>query len=349
MDPISQATLGAVLPQAVLRHEKIGRLVLCGALAGLAPDLDVLITSDTDPLLFLVFHRPFTHSLIFIPIGALIVASGCLLFFRKTLAFKDIYLACLLGYATHGLLDACTSYGTQLLWPFTDYRFSWNSVSVVDPAFTLPVLILVIVGTIWRKRWIAWLGLAWAISYLSLGFVQSQRALDAGMDLAALREHEPQRLTIKPSMANVLVWKVLYEHDDVYYVDAVRVGLTGDKALCGTGSHIEKLKVERDLPWLAESQQLVDVGRFSWFSQDYVAMDPVEPNRIIDVRSSVLPNQISPLWGIDLDPQANENDHVKFVSMRSVSERQIGMIRSFLSGEECPLLSDFESKKPFET
>ena len=234
MDPISQGTLGAVLPQSVLKNRNLGRLALCGALAGLAPDLDVLITSDVDPLMFLVFHRQFTHALIFIPFGALIVAGCVYPFLRKTLGFRFIYLACLLGYATHGLLDACTSYGTQLFWPFTDYRVAWNIVSVLDPALTLPLLLAVIVGLIWRKRWISWLGIVWLLGYLGLGVIQSQRALEAGLRLAEQRGHVPHRLTIKPSIANQLLWRSIYVHDDVFYVDAVRVGLTTKPMVCGT-------------------------------------------------------------------------------------------------------------------
>ena len=67
LDPLSQAAVGAVVPQATMKRPELLRLTLVGALAGMAPDLDVLIRSDSDPLLFLEFHRQFTHSLLFIP------------------------------------------------------------------------------------------------------------------------------------------------------------------------------------------------------------------------------------------------------------------------------------------
>ena len=126
MDPVSQGAVGAAfsqstqaLPQLRLEayREKIVTLSWLGCLAGMAPDLDVLIQSPTDPLLFLEFHRHFTHALIFIPFGALIVSGVLYRAVRHTLSFKEAYLACFVGYATHGLLDACTSYGTQLFWP----------------------------------------------------------------------------------------------------------------------------------------------------------------------------------------------------------------------------------------
>ena len=143
-----------------------------GALAGLAPDLDVLIRSNADPLLFLEYHRQFSHALVFVPFGALLVAWPLYFFARKSLSWRQTYLACLAGYATHGLLDACTSYGTQLFWPFSDARVAWNNSSIVDPLFTLPVLALVIAAATLGKRLLGILAMAWALFYLGFGWVQ---------------------------------------------------------------------------------------------------------------------------------------------------------------------------------
>ncbi|MEJ2114516.1 MAG: metal-dependent hydrolase, partial [Gammaproteobacteria bacterium] len=145
MDPLSQGVFGASLPQSISKPKNIVFACVLGFLSGMAPDLDVFIHSKNDPLLFLEYHRQFTHSLVFIPIGGLICAVlFYVLFARFKLTFKQIYLFCTLGYATHGLLDSCTSYGTQLFWPFTSYRVSWDTISIIDPLFTFTVLIFVI-------------------------------------------------------------------------------------------------------------------------------------------------------------------------------------------------------------
>ena len=65
MDPLTQGTLGAALPQSLSQKQLAGSAGLLGFLAGMAPDLDVLIRSSSDPLLFLEYHRQFTHSLVF--------------------------------------------------------------------------------------------------------------------------------------------------------------------------------------------------------------------------------------------------------------------------------------------
>jgi len=155
MDPISQAAFGASLSQS-FATDKTKQLsaLLIGALAGMAPDLDVLINSTDDPLLFLEYHRQFSHSLVFIPFGALLCALVFYPLFKwrkSTLSFAQIYLFSFLGYATHGLMDACTSYGTQLFWPFSNARYAWNMISIIDPLFTVPVIVLITLAA-YRKR-----------------------------------------------------------------------------------------------------------------------------------------------------------------------------------------------------
>ena len=333
MDPISQGAIGAVVPQMFAAPRKLRTFALLGCVAGMAPDLDVFISSQTDTLLFLQYHRQFTHALVFIPFGAAIATLLLHGLARRALTVRESYLACLLGYATHGVLDACTSYGTQLFWPFSDYRVAWNNISVVDPLFTLPTLALAVAAAVARRRWLALAGVGWAVLYLAAGVVQNQRAEAAGAALAERRGHEPKRLTAKAGFANLLVWKVVYEHDGRYYVDAMRVG--ADVAIC-PGTSVATLDVERDLSWLAlDSQQARDVERFRWFSDGYVAMDPAVPNRIIDIRYSVVPNQIAALWGIDLNPSAAVDEFARFTADRAARAEQGEAYIALLTGVAC--------------
>lgn len=315
MDVISQAVLGSSLSQS-FTNDKSKQLsaLFIGALAGMAPDLDVFIYSKTDPILFLEFHRQFTHSLFFIPFGTLICALVFYTFFKNKLTFAQIYLFSILGFATHGLLDACTSYGTQLYWPFSNHRVSWDIVSIIDPFFTLPVLVGVVFAAYRNNRRIARVTFIYAVIFLSLGLVQKQRAENALYDIAEERGHKVERFIAKPSFANRHVWKVLYEYDGRYYVDAVKL-LWDTKHISGTS--IQKLNIKRDFPWLPEtSQQAKDIERFRWFSDDFLAVDPTDKNVILDVRYSFVPNQIKLMWGIVLNEKqinnGNFSEHVKY-------------------------------------
>ncbi len=317
MDPVTQGVVGAAFAQTRGSQKMLAKAAVIGALAGMAPDLDVLIRSASDPLFALEFHRHFTHSLLFIPFGAALCAAAfySLLGERWQLSFWQIYVWSFIGYATHGLLDGCTSYGTQLLWPLTNYRFSWDIVSVVDLAFTLPLLALVILAARRRSRRYLWVAMTWGACYLSLGVVQHERAIAIGEELLAERGHHAIRLEAKPSFTNLAVWKLVYETEDRFYVDAVKPGLFENKVW--PGSSIVKVNLEKDFRWLdLDSQQAEDVRRFDWFSSGYIAIDPQDPLNIVDVRYSMLPHQISPLWGIRLSPDAQPHEHVDYYTQR---------------------------------
>ncbi len=332
MDPLTQGALGAALPQATRSKTNVGIAGTLGFLAGLAADADVFIRSDADPLLFLEYHRQFTHALIFIPVGGLLCALALhwTLARRWQLTFARTFLFCTLGYATHALLDACTSYGTMLFWPFSTERVSWSVVSIVDPAFTVPVLILVVVAGLRRKPVLARIALAWAALYLTAGALQHHAALAMSAEIAASRGHTPIRIQVKPSFGNILVWKTIYETPDRFYVDAVRAGIAPHVF---PGVSVAKLDLARDLPWLdTASQQARDIERFGWFSNGFLAQDPENPNRIIDVRFSFVPNTVSSLWSIELEPEAPPTAHVRYLTHRERAQESLGELWRMVSG-----------------
>ena len=331
MDPLSQAAIGAAAAQSGSKVSTLRHALWIGALAGMAPDLDVLIQSDTDPLLALEYHRQFTHSLLFVPVGALLCACVFYPLVRQHLTFKRVWFFAALGYGTHGLLDACTTYGTQLLWPLTDARFAWHNVSVIDPLFTLPLLMFLLISAVRRRPRLAVYGLCWALSYLGFGLVQHQRALSVAEQIVSHRQHEPIRLEVKPGFANLLVWKALYEYEGRYYVDAVRAGFTSTYF---PGESAAKFNVARDFPFLAPtSQQAKDIERFRWFSDDWLALDDADPSLIVDMRYSQLPNAINGLWGISVAADKPDAAHVDWVVQRETGAEELRAFWQQLLGE----------------
>ena len=332
MDPLSQGTIGAAFAQSTANKNNIFKIGVIGFLAGLAPDLDVLIRSSNDPILFLEYHRQFTHSLFFIPFGSLIVALLIFPLVKRSMGFKTVYLASLLGYATHGLLDACTSYGTQLFWPFSNERVTWNNISIIDPLFTIPILIFVGTAIKTRKRLFSFFAIGWAAFYLSLGFVQYERTLSVAIELAHSRGHNAERLTLKPSFGNLILWKSIYQHEEKFYVDAIR---TVRSSTWCSGENIRMFDYQQHLPDLDEdSQQKKDIERFRWFSQDYLGFDE-EKNLVTDVRYSMIPNQITPMWGLVIDDQQDVNEHAIWWTSRSLEQSQLDLFKEMLSGKKC--------------
>ena len=325
MDPISQAVVGATLTQSVTKKKK-SQILTCfiGALAGMAADIDVIFQSQTDPLMFLEFHRQFTHSLLFIPVGGLLCAILLYPFLKNKLSFASLFLFSCLGYATHGLLDACTSYGTQLYWPFSDTRIAWDIVSVIDPLFTLPTLVLILLSATRNKRFYARTALIYSMCYLFLGQIQHNRALTTLTNLANEREHFTERVTVKPTFGNLLVWKLIYEYDGYYYVDAVRLGIN---PVYFSGTSLAKLS-PASINKLSPIQAR-DVERFRWFSDGYLALSPIDNSLIGDIRYSMLPNSIEPLWGIRPNPK-QPDQHVEYVVMRKFTPEKRHILLAML-------------------
>jgi inner membrane protein len=334
MDPLSQGTLGASLPSlGKKKDEGFWPVFLIGFISGLAPDLDVLIRSKTDPLLFLEFHRQFTHSLIFIPVGGFI--CGALLYsiyFKKKLSFKRSILLATMGYGTHGLLDACTSYGTQLLWPFSDARIAWNNISIIDPLLTLPLLISLLLSVVLKRKIFNFIGFSYIVLYLFLGLWQQYQVERLAGSKVIPNGQQVLSISAKPSFANLILWKVVRETKDRYYVDAVRL-LPWSSPVWIEGDSIAKLDIKRDLPWLkADSKQAKDLERFRWFSQGYIALDPQDTNKVIDIRYSILPHQVKALWGIRFSPD-HQSEHVEYIVGRDTSKGTRQVFWSMLKGE----------------
>lgn len=322
MDPITQGTLGAAVAVAsIVRGRRsaelsLKRVALLGALGGMAADLDILIRSSSDPLLNVVFHRHFTHSLAFIPIGGVIVALPFLLSRWHRERWVCTLKATTLGYATHGLLDAFTTYGTQLSLPFSNYRTALSVVSVIDPLFTLPMLAGVIFALRQRHPLWCWLGLLWGTVVLSFGAVQQQRASAAQREVAAARGHSIERSALLPTFANNITWRSLYESDGQVHVDAISVPwLTG--RCVTTGSQVDVVPPETAVG--PAGQRALRLLR--WFSDGWVARSGEHGEVLGDLRYSFDPAGTPPIWGVRLlddDGEAIARSKVHQVEAKAV-------------------------------
>ncbi|NMT56856.1 metal-dependent hydrolase, partial [Vibrio parahaemolyticus] len=117
--------------------------------------------------------------------------------------------------------------------------------------------------------------------------------------------------------------KLIYETEESYYGDAVRVGRS---IKIYPGESTPKLNIKEQFPWLnPQSQQARDIERFRWFSNGFVATDPNNEMRIVDMRYSIVPNQINALWGINLSPKASADAHVEYTAHRgsTAEDRQV--------------------------
>lgn len=318
MDVVTQGILGATVAQSVSRKGHVRLATLIGLVSGVIADSDVFIQSSSDPLLALEYHRHFTHSILFIPVGALVAFVLLWPFLREKLPLRYLYLYCFFGYLLSGFIDACTSYGTYLLWPVSDARISWNIISIVDPVFTSLLLLGVVAGLKTSNTNYGRLGVGLAGCYLLIAVFQLNRAEESIYELAEKRGQVIEQGVIKPTIGNILLWRSVYLSEDKFHIDVVRVGLS--KRVYQSVS-IEKFDMTKTLPELDIDSVLArDIRRFEYFSDGYVSQYPGKPDILGDVRYALNPLSATPLWGIELD-LGDENQHVKHNAYRYVSSK----------------------------
>ncbi|MGH7944956.1 MAG: metal-dependent hydrolase [Opitutaceae bacterium] len=302
MDPLTHVLLGASLGYVTF-GKKLGRTAaLAGGLAAFAPDADVFIRSSVDPLLAIEHHRGFTHSLSFAPVGAAF-AAGCWLFRPawRTRRWLTLWCCCLFAYISHELLDAATTYGTQLLWPFSRHRAGWDIISIIDPLFTLVLLIGLTGALVTQRRVSASAALLVCVLYAGFGAVQHRRAASAQRALAAVRGHRIERAEVMPTLANNIVWRALYEHDRRIFNDRIRVGWFSAASVREGWS--APLVRQGDLtPAEAARNTRESFERFAWFSNDWLARSPADPSVLADMRYSLSTEAFDPIWGIRFTP-----------------------------------------------
>ncbi len=302
MDPLTQGLTGIIAGQAAARRRTIRQASLAGLIGGILPDADVFLHVPHDPLFNLLIHRHFTHSLIFIPLGGFIAALAAWLLMKRRPGFTRVYLFATLGYGTGGLLDACTSYGTYLYWPFSRSRVAWDAIAIIDPIYTLILAAACFLAFRKRSRGIALFGLILGLCYLGAGFYARDTAARILMDTAGHRGHKVDRIRVMPTLGNLILWRGIYQSGDAFHIDGVRLGIFGVHRVYA-GPVIQKFEPRTDVPPQISDAALRDMKRFSHFADGYVFQFKDDPLIIGDLRYSLLPHQAEPLWGLVVAPE----------------------------------------------
>lgn len=127
-----------------------------------------------------------------------------------------------LAIFTHPLLDNFTAFGTQIFQPFSDYRVSFSNISVVDPLYTIWLLLGIGVAAFLRRqnkwrRWVNWAGLALSSAYMVFTLynkMQVDRNFEASLREQGITYH---RYTTSPTILTNFLWNGLAEGDTAFY------------------------------------------------------------------------------------------------------------------------------------
>ena len=299
MDTLTHGIVGAAVAHAGFGRSLGRKAMLVGLGAGMLADADGLIRSSADPFLRVEFHRHFTHAFVFVPLGALIAILPFLLSGWGRGRWRSVYAAALLAYLVHPLLDIVTSYGTLVLWPFSHTRVAVDWISVVDPLFTLPILMLVAWAAVANSRRVAAIAVGLGLCYLALGAVQESRARSLQAELAATRGHRIERGRVLPTLGNLIVWRSLYVANGTIHVDAIRVAWPGERSYVpgDSAAVVRQPPLDGDLPPAVRARFQREFNRLWWFADGYVARSPQDPRLLGDMRYSIRTEAFEPLWG----------------------------------------------------
>jgi len=221
MDSLTQAVLGASIGGAMLGRWHGRKALVLGAVLGTLPDMDVVIDFG-DAVADMTYHRGFSHSL-FVLAGLSLLLAWLGRRFRPHPDYSAtrLWLCIWLILFTHVLLDALTSYGTQLFWPLTSAPVAISSIFIIDPLYTLPLLLAVIVGLFagMGSAGLRWQRTALVVSSVYLlstlaGKQMAEYRLDRALALAGI---ETEQRFSSPTPFNTLLWRVVAVDGDDYY------------------------------------------------------------------------------------------------------------------------------------
>jgi inner membrane protein len=335
MDLLTHTLIGAATAMLVAKPKETRVAALAGAVAANLPDLDALIRSPNDALMYLEYHRHFSHSLLFIPFGALIVAVLLWLGLRKTYSLSRLYLFCVLGIALAGFMDACTSYGTHLLWPFAESRTAWNVISIIDPFFWLLIgipTVLAFAKQSERSRHWSVAALLLGASYLLVGVVQHNRVLNVLAEHVAEKGLQAERLLVKPTFGNLVLWRGIVQTNDSIYVAGIRPSLLSGVDRVYPGELAKRITIESFQSLPVGSRLHQDIRRFGFFADDLLSFSTADPNLLGDARYAMQPNSLRPMWSLRFDV-SEPNTPVELVIDRKMSVADRARFLEMLSGK----------------
>lgn len=266
MDSLTQIVLGAAVGEAVLGKKIGNRAMFWGAVAGTIPDLDVIARYLTDTITATETHRGFSHSILFAAgMAPLLGWFVHQLKKRPDVGWRGWSWLFFWGLFTHPLLDAFTTWGTQLFWPF-DVRLAFNSIFVIDPLYTVPFLVCVIIAATRRRESLSRKRINYLGIYISTGYLMLTLVLKFFAHKQVVESlHEQQitytKISTRPAPMNTILWNVNVDVGNTY--------LIGDYSFFDTQSvsfkpYPKKRKEAVELAGTTEVQRLIDISE-GWY------------------------------------------------------------------------------------
>jgi len=317
MDSITQLALGAAVGEATAGRQVGRRALLWGAICGTIPDLDVFIPLG-DAVRDFTYHRSASHSLFVLALLTPLVVWLILKLHSTTIEHRRRWFVLVYSvFATHVLLDSFTVYGTQIFWPFITTPMTWSTIFIIDPFYTLPLLIGIIAALIAGRRW-SWgytantIGLILSTGYLTWTLGAKQHVEDVAHKALEAQNIAYTKVLTTPGPFNSLLWRILVI-DGAYYYEGF-YSLLDDKTTVQFEQH------PRSLELIGSLGDSWPVQRLQWFTKDFYAVSSVDGDIIMtDLRMGFEPEYV---FRFKVGEIANPHPH-------AVPVEQVEGIRNF--------------------
>lgn len=269
MDSLTQIVLGAAVADRIGGSKISNRSFIYGAIIATIPDLDVVLGKWMDPIDALTLHRGWSHSILFFILLSLILSIPIhFIEKRNGMSYQKVLMMVFLCLFTHSLLDAFTSWGTQLFWPL-EYRVALKSIFVVDPLYTIPLIITLVMAfrikknDDYRKKWIN-RGFYISTGYLVLALCMKTFILYHFKNDLQEKNIKYQDIIIKPSPMNIILWHCNVKLNDGF--------LLADYSLLDKSSimydfYKNNAYIDSDIINLPKVQQLISISE-GWYTID---------------------------------------------------------------------------------
>lgn len=276
MDTITHSLLGAVVVRSAFPAQKSAhpfsnrQRLLAGAVAGAFPDIDY-IASWVDPLVYLtLWHRSITHSFVMLPLWALLTGVVLAFLFRQRGEWRYLTLLAGVAVVSHIASDLITVYGTQILAPLSIWRASIGTTFIIDPWFTLIVLLGFIAGFSNTSDRLPRASLVALLGYLALQGGLKLQALSIGRDHVQHEAIPAIRVVALPQPFSPFNWKIVVESNDYY--DIGYTNLSGGYAGAGEGTGLldqvrDTYRVPAEIHWTRQARFGESGEQAEWVAQ----------------------------------------------------------------------------------
>lgn len=267
MDSLSHVLLGAAIGEGTLGKQAGKKVMLWGALAGTAPDIDVIAGLFLSDVSNIIFHRGITHSFFFILLTSPLYGWLISKFSRAPVNWKQWTFMVFLSQLAHILLDSLTTYGTQLLLPFSNKAVALNTIAIIDPIYTIPLfftvlLLLILPVTYHRRATITALGIFLSTGYLFITMINKYTVENHFLQQLDKQGFEVHQIDVKPTMFNNLLWRGIAYTGDGHYA-------MGHYSFVDERYDVDFEIICGNHELLADYQDYVSVKRLKWVSNGF--------------------------------------------------------------------------------